>query len=633
MAKMTEQKVQADSKLDAIFESLKGKTEPIRIEMEEKQKELIPLRKVVNEFQQNVSVCEAELKIFEDKTGKAAAQYDEVKSQLDSFDGKAELKQREYRDLQETLSKREARLHDAKNDLVEVTTQQEECEQERRELRNKVAECQEGLASNSSRSKLLDGLMREKKRGRLAGLHGRLGELGTIDAKYDVAITTAVPALNNLVVDDTLTGAKCIEHLRQQKLGRATFLILEKIQHLKARSEAPCNPPEGVPRLFDLVKPRDSRYNVAFYSAMGDTLVAKDMDQAIRIAYSKTKRWRVVTLDGKLIDTSGTMSGGGNKVARGGMSSKQISDNEYTEKDAAQFAKQLQECEATLDSLRQKKKGLELEIRQLAGQISKDKVVLQKLKLVIDSQDTQKAQLQVRLKELQGSLKLTAGEEKRVASLKSEIETQSKELQQAKKGAQKLESQIESLQRKIMDAGGSELRIQKSKAESFGKMVDDISKEMTKFKVDLSSGANKLAKLEKDLSEASKNADDAASREEQLKEEHKSMEADALQVLSAYKDAQKVQETTEKELEVISKEYSNLKKVVESIRGVEVDICDRMEDYDRVISDNFNKGKHWGKKLVTLQEKIRAAEALIRNVSSRSHSLRSLQLFFTIRQT
>jgi chromosome segregation ATPase len=80
--------------------------------------------------------------------------------------------------------------------------------------------------------------------------------------------------------------------------------------------------PEGVPRLFDLVKVKDDRHRLAFYYPLRDTLVAKDIEQAVRIAYQGGKPvWRVVTLNGELIDTSGTMAGGGKAVRKGGMAS------------------------------------------------------------------------------------------------------------------------------------------------------------------------------------------------------------------------------------------------------------------------------------------------------------------------
>lgn len=62
--------------------------------------------------------------------------------------------------------------------------------------------------------------------------------------------------------------------------------------------------PENVPRLFDLIRVQDEAIQPAFYFALRDTLVAKDLEQATRIAYGAT-RYRVVTLAGQLIDTSG----------------------------------------------------------------------------------------------------------------------------------------------------------------------------------------------------------------------------------------------------------------------------------------------------------------------------------------
>jgi structural maintenance of chromosome 4 len=144
--------------------------------------------------------------------------------------------------------------------------------------------------------------------------------LGTIPDKYDVAISTACGALNNLVVDTVEQGQACIEYLRSQNVGRASFIVLEKLSQTNGLDRI--ETPEKVPRLFDLIKPKDARFLPAFYKGLGNTLVADNLDQANRIAFGGQRRWRVVTLAGQLIDSSGTMSGGGTNVAKGGMSSK-----------------------------------------------------------------------------------------------------------------------------------------------------------------------------------------------------------------------------------------------------------------------------------------------------------------------
>jgi structural maintenance of chromosome 4 len=154
---------------------------------------------------------------------------------------------------------------------------------------------------------------------------GRLGSLGTIPDEYDVAVTTAAGSLNNMVVDTVEQAQACIEHLRKYNMGRANFYILEKL-NVNQRNMQPIQTPNNTPRLFDLITPKEAKFAPAFYMAMRDTLVADTLENAEKIAYSQ-KRWRVVTLSGQLIDISGTMSGGGTRVSRGGMSSKLAADH------------------------------------------------------------------------------------------------------------------------------------------------------------------------------------------------------------------------------------------------------------------------------------------------------------------
>ena len=63
--------------------------------------------------------------------------------------------------------------------------------------------------------------------------------------------------------------------------------------------------PENVPRLFDLVRPKDPRYLTAFYYALRNTLVGKDLEQATRIGLQGKTRYRVVTLSGQVVDIAG----------------------------------------------------------------------------------------------------------------------------------------------------------------------------------------------------------------------------------------------------------------------------------------------------------------------------------------
>ena len=95
-------------------------------------------------------------------------------------------------------------------------------------------------------------------------------------------------------------------------------MALDKVagnQHYH-RAMQPQNFPQNVPRLFDLITPAEERFKPAFYHYMKDTLVANDINQAREVAYG-ARRFRVVDLAGNLIETSGTMSGGGSRKISG----------------------------------------------------------------------------------------------------------------------------------------------------------------------------------------------------------------------------------------------------------------------------------------------------------------------------
>jgi len=84
----------------------------------------------------------------------------------------------------------------------------------------------------------------------------RLGNLGTISdlEKFDVAISTACSRLDNIVVDTMEIAQKCVEFLRSNNLGRATFICFDKIQHLKSQAENIIKIPQDSLRLYDLIR-------------------------------------------------------------------------------------------------------------------------------------------------------------------------------------------------------------------------------------------------------------------------------------------------------------------------------------------------------------------------------------------
>jgi structural maintenance of chromosome 4 len=72
--------------------------------------------------------------------------------------------------------------------------------------------------------------MNAQNNGTLSGIHGRLGDLGTIEEKYDIAVTTSCGFLEYIVVETVGQGEKCIEFLRNNAIGHGKFICLDKIK-------------------------------------------------------------------------------------------------------------------------------------------------------------------------------------------------------------------------------------------------------------------------------------------------------------------------------------------------------------------------------------------------------------------
>lgn len=297
--------------------------------------------------------------------------------------------------LQEERESAEKRIAKLDKELKERKGLHEKARAKVSAARNKAEEAMAAQRANRSRGDVLNSLTKLRDQGRLDGFHGRLGSLGRIDEKYDVAISTACPDLDNLVVDTLATGQACLEHLRRNDLGRAKVMCLDRIT---PRNMQKLQTPENAPRLFDLITFKHDRFAPAFFQVLANTLVADDLAQANRIAYG-AKRWRVVTLDGKLIDTSGTMSGGGNRVNRGGMSSTLASD-EVSPEMVTRYEKERTKAEEELRDVVSAVEGSETELSTLRARLPEIETEISRVELDIKACEERSRDADLRLREL-----------------------------------------------------------------------------------------------------------------------------------------------------------------------------------------------------------------------------------------
>ena len=422
--------------------------------------------------------------------------------------------------------------------------------------RQKVEEAKFTMQAASSRSQVLSILMKERDSGRLKGIFvsfattncfgsyelsnarafikGRLGDLGTIEDKFDVAISSAVPQLEQIVVADVETAQKCIEVLKQKNGGRATFITLDK---LAQKDMSPVDCPEGVPRLFDLVKSKDPKFLPAFFFVMENTLVATNMEQANRIAYGK-QRWRVVTLDGQLIDKAGTMTGGGNKPSKGLMSSKIVSDG-ASETEVKALDEQWQADEATLKQLQAIIGEIQGQIEKIEKEVPTMNILVSKVEMEIKSLQQQKSDVAKRMVELEQQIPDEA-DLARLKDLTKQMAAYEQELASLRKSSGKIEEAIKELQDKILEVGGVRLRAQQAKVDSINTQIDTLTDQTTKMTVAQASAEKNIQKMHKTVEKTEQELEETNTKRVEIETEKEEKTQIAIAIKSRCEEAQSV---------------------------------------------------------------------------------------------
>ena len=152
-------------------------------------------------------------------------------------------------------------------------------------------------------------VMKEAGRGALRGIHGPVSRLIHAQADYALAIETALgAAAQNLVCDRDEDAKRAIRFLKETHGGRVTFLPLSNIRGTRLR-EQPSGEAGFVGIAADLVTYEPQYADIA-ESLLGRTVIAEDMDDATAIARKYGYKFRVVTLDGQVVNAGGSLTGG-----------------------------------------------------------------------------------------------------------------------------------------------------------------------------------------------------------------------------------------------------------------------------------------------------------------------------------
>ncbi|XP_065635653.1 structural maintenance of chromosomes protein 4 [Quercus suber] len=556
--------------LEEIKENSKVETERYRAELAKVRAELEPWEKQLIEHKGKLEVTCTESKLLNEKHEAGRAAFEDARKQVDVILGKLKTKTASITNIQTDIEKNKLEASEAHRVEQECIKEQDALIPIEQSARQKVAELKSILDSEKSQGSVLKAILQAKESNRIEGIYGRMGDLGAIDAKYDVAISTACPGLDYIVVETTGAAQACVELLRRENLGVATFMILEKQVEFLPKLKEKISTPEGVPRLFDLIKVQDERMKLAFFAALGNTVVAKDLDQATRIAYSGNKEFRrVVTLDGALFETSGTMSGGGNKP-RGGKMGTSIRADSVSGEAVANAEKELSIMVEKLNSIRQRIAEAVRCYQASEKAIAILEMELAKSQKEIDSLNSQHSYIEKQLDSLEAASQPRKDELDRLEELKKIISTEEKEIDKLIQGSKELKEKALELQNNIENAGGERLKAQKLKVNKIQSDIDKKSTEINRHRVQIETGQKMMKKLTKGIEESKKEKERLVEEKEKLGGVFKEIEQKAFTVQENYKKTQKLIDEHKDVLDNAKSNYDKVKRTVDELRASEL---------------------------------------------------------------
>ncbi|MBW4624146.1 MAG: chromosome segregation protein SMC [Brasilonema octagenarum HA4186-MV1] len=414
IASASEAWVQQQTALNRQIETLLQTVEPQRTEQAQ-------LRERNNQLQQQIQEQTQLVQTLEPQLAEKQAECTQVETEFNTSG-------EPIQNLAETLSATEQELQIQQETQKRLLQEQREKQRQLDKLEAQQAAQQEVQGTQASKIILQSGM---------PGVCGLVVQLGRVEPRYQLALETSAGArLGHIVVEDDSIAAAGIELLKQKRGGRATFLPLNKIQASKFTQDFTLRYANGfVDYAVNLVN-CDHRYKDVFNYVFGNTVVFANLADARQ----HMKLYRIVTLDGELLETSGAMTGGSTNQR----SSLRFGTTEAAESEEVSSLKSrltdieriLERCSSAIHSLSSQTKQLTQQVTEARQARREQQLRLEQLRKEVKSLTTQ---LETTRSQLSQNTEKLITVQSRLEIFVRELPSQEQQLQQLRHALTELE--------------------------------------------------------------------------------------------------------------------------------------------------------------------------------------------------
>ena len=455
----------------------------------------------------------------------------DLRARLSELHGELDKAEKNHATIEEAISELFA-------EKAETREQLEALEAELREKQNEYATLEAAASERGDSS--WPRAVTEVKNGGIDGVHGAVGELGSVDGRYAEACETAAGGrLANVVVDDDGVGSTCIDYLKRRNAGRATFLPITKMDD-RGLPRTPSMP--GVVDFARNLVTYESTYDPIFSYVLGSTLVVEDMATARDLMGD----YRMVTLDGDLVEKSGAMTGGSGGGSRYSFTSAGGGKLERLATEIATLEDERQTLQATIDEL-------DADIDDARARKAEATERVRSLEADVDRADRDLEETTARIEELEDELES-------LATAREDVETEMTALDE------RLSSLDETIADREADIEELEAALEDSKIPALSARADELSEEITGLEERTTELDGRLTELELEQSYAEDAVDDLHDTVEEAQNTKAEAEAAIEDHEAAIEETEATLETKREAIADLEDELAELKAERESLR-------------------------------------------------------------------
>ncbi len=523
-------------------EEIKGKIVTLLEENSALKAKISGLDALIKNFDERKASLQDDLNVKKEALEKAVSQDERIKKDTDA--------------LNERKKKASDDLEKLKNEYFALTDEMNKAKEEQNKV---VSQCND-LASRKSVLEDLErgyeGYSKSVKSVLTKDIKGVLGvvsKLIDVDPKYVTAVEIALGgALQNIVTETEETAKKCIAYLKENKLGRATFLPLTSVKGTLL-DDAPTNAKGYIGLGAELAK-CDKKFEGIIKSLIGHTVVMDNIDNAVELSKKTHYKYKIVTLDGQLISTGGSLTGG---------SVNKTNSLLGRAKDIEELTKKIEKLTKIIDDNDEKINGYRIRVNKMAGEKETLDANLSKCETESVKLASEKLNNERIIRELERNISLITNESGNVLGEIEDVEKQKENLKQNISDNEKTSSLLKTVLEKV-NADGEELV---SKKENFLNSVTDEKIAFANIEKDISVYTEKIDLLSKEKQTSAVESIEKAQEKVKLTEENDTLSKQIEEIKHQITFQSKNSDELLKAIDSGSAEYENAsKKLVEDQR-------------------------------------------------------------------